>query len=342
MVELKNAKCPNCGASLQVNEKLNKTICQFCGSEVIIKEAIERYKVELSGKIEVDGIQGRNTKIDLAKKHIEIEEYLDAINILYKIVEENKFDVEAYIQLLKIDILKLKKGPINSIVLNEFIYYYDRTKKIDKENLLESELAEYLSDIKYFNDLSEQIKETNQNLYNIKMQLNTYKNKFEKQEYLNILKKAFYINDDIKAIIFAANLENETFEFSEVKSISTNGILTLKYRNSSYKTYYDDAIEIYFVPSKLAENEAEVEQRFSSIDDEIKKQEKLLKKEEHRENRKAIKKVIAVILIIWWCIPAIGAGIAAAFASGEKLIGFAIAIIFGIIPLIWCIKTVKK
>ena len=41
MVELKNAKCPNCGASLQVNEKLNKTICQFCGSEVIIKEAIE-------------------------------------------------------------------------------------------------------------------------------------------------------------------------------------------------------------------------------------------------------------------------------------------------------------
>ena len=32
MVELKNAKCPNCGASLQVNEKLNKTICQFCGS----------------------------------------------------------------------------------------------------------------------------------------------------------------------------------------------------------------------------------------------------------------------------------------------------------------------
>ena len=174
------------------------------------------------------------------------------------------------------------------------------------------------------------------------MQLNTYKNKFEKQEYLNILKEAFYINDDIKAIIFAANLENETFEFSEVKSISTNGILTLKYRNSSYKTYYDDAIEIYFVPSKLAENEAEVEQRFSSIDDEIKKQEKLLKKEEHRENRKAIKKVIAVILIIWWCIPAIGAGIAAAFASGEKLIGFAIAIIFGIIPLIWCIKTVKK
>ena len=218
-------------------------------------------------------------------------------------------------------------------------------KKIDKENLLESELAEYLSDIKYFNDLSEQIKETNQNLYNIKMQLNTYKNKFEKQEYLNILKKAFYINDDIKAIIFAANLENETFEFSEVKSISTNGILTLKYRNSSYKTYYDDAIEIYFVPSKLAENDTEIEQRLANIDNEIKIKQKEIKKEEKHENIEVIKKwikcIICFILIILWALPVTIAGVFL-YIDGQKLFGSAVSIILGIIPLICFIRIIKK
>ena len=177
------------------------------------------------------------------------------------------------------------------------------------------------------------------------MQLNTYKNKFEKQEYLNILKKAFYINDDIKAIIFAANLENETFEFSEVKSISTNGILTLKYRNSSYKTYYDDAIEIYFVTSKLAENDTEIEQRLANIDNEIKIKQKEIKKEEKHENIEVIKKwikcIICFILIILWALPVTIAGVFL-YIDGQKLFGSAVSIILGIIPLICFIRIIKK
>ncbi len=101
-MKLTAAKCPNCGASLEVNKDLEKTICQYCGSTVMIEEAIEKYKVELSGKVEVDGIKGRDAKLKQAQKHIKIEEYASAQKILEEIVSEDKFDVEAYCELIKV------------------------------------------------------------------------------------------------------------------------------------------------------------------------------------------------------------------------------------------------
>ena len=108
MVKLKDAKCPNCGANIQVNDKLENTICQFCGSQVMIEEAIEKYKLEISGKVEVDGIRGRNSKIEQAKKHIKLEEYDTAKKILQEIIEEDSLDADAYTELIKVDIEELK------------------------------------------------------------------------------------------------------------------------------------------------------------------------------------------------------------------------------------------
>ena len=41
MVKLKDAKCPNCGANIEVNDALEKTICQYCGSTVIIEVCVK-------------------------------------------------------------------------------------------------------------------------------------------------------------------------------------------------------------------------------------------------------------------------------------------------------------
>lgn len=42
---LEPAKCPSCGANIEVNKDLEKTICQYCGTTVLIKDAIQKYKV---------------------------------------------------------------------------------------------------------------------------------------------------------------------------------------------------------------------------------------------------------------------------------------------------------
>ena len=154
MVKLKDAKCPNCGANIQVNDKLENTICQYCGSQVVIEEAIEKYKLEISGKVEVDGIKGRNSKLEQARKHIKLEEYGAAKNIINGIIAEDSLDVEAYIELIKIDIELFKQREFNEntsdltdydgwTLFNEIINNYERANKIDDDDIVEKGLSEY-------------------------------------------------------------------------------------------------------------------------------------------------------------------------------------------------------
>ena len=105
MVKLQAAKCPSCGADIQVNEKLENTICQYCGSTVLVEDAIEKYKIEISGNVKVEGIKGRNDKIEQAKKHHKYDELDKAKNLIKEIVKDDEFDTEAYCELLRIDIL---------------------------------------------------------------------------------------------------------------------------------------------------------------------------------------------------------------------------------------------
>ena len=153
MIKLRDAKCPNCGANIQVNEKLENTICQYCGSQVIIEEAIEKYKIELSGKVEVDGIKGRNSKLEQARKHMKIEEYDTAKAILKEIVEEDSLDFESYIELLKIEIIKMRSEDFDEnlpekenlkwqTIFVDMKKYYDRIKKLDEGHTYERELRE--------------------------------------------------------------------------------------------------------------------------------------------------------------------------------------------------------
>lgn len=164
MIKLKDAKCPSCGANIQVNDKLSNTICQYCGSTVLIEEAIEKYKIELSGKVEVDGIKGRNSKISLAKKHMKLNEWYLAKNILLELVSEDPFDTEAYINLVKTDLNLLKDMSLASDIgdlrlITDISNYYDRIKKIDEEHIADKELEDVSELYEYYLDLKAQCDE---------------------------------------------------------------------------------------------------------------------------------------------------------------------------------------
>ena len=175
MVKLRDAKCPNCGANIEVNDQLEKTICQYCGSTIIIEEAIEKYKVELTGKVEVEGIKGRNDKLNQAKKHMSLEEYDTAKKILLEIVNDDHFDTEAYVELLKIDIIDIEKmnfDPSTSSfrdskgwnLINEIYTYYERIKKIDDNHIAEGLLTDYMERLNHYCDIVEKSKEQDKKL----------------------------------------------------------------------------------------------------------------------------------------------------------------------------------
>lgn len=88
-MKLVAAKCPNCGASLDVNPKQDATKCEYCHQAILIDDAIAKYKLEISGSIEVKNLPKYDNILKLANRNYDNKEYEEA----YK----------GYDQLLKID-----------------------------------------------------------------------------------------------------------------------------------------------------------------------------------------------------------------------------------------------
>ena len=80
-MELKSAKCPNCGGKLQLNPAIEKGIWIYCGSEIIVEDAIRLGR-------EVDGIATVRTHLVRADQLLEdgemdkaAKEFKDVINL---------------------------------------------------------------------------------------------------------------------------------------------------------------------------------------------------------------------------------------------------------------------
>lgn len=88
-MKLVAAKCPNCGASLDVNPKQDATKCEYCHQAILIDDAIAKYKLEISGSVEVKNLPKYDNILKLANRNYYNKEYEEA----YK----------GYDQLLKLD-----------------------------------------------------------------------------------------------------------------------------------------------------------------------------------------------------------------------------------------------
>ena len=267
MVKLKDAKCPNCGANIQVNDKLENTICQYCGSQVVIEEAIEKYKLEISGKVEVDGIKGRNTKLEQAKKHMKIEEYDIAKGILQEIIREDSLDVEAYIELVKVDIELLKKSNFNENSSNltnyagwnlydEILSCYDRIKKISEKDNIDEEFGKYNNDLQHYFELKKRIEEEEKELAEYTAKLNKFYEETgriapECQEswLKNIVGKYFEISKSTTEYCqhpVNGTYYNDTYRMTRFNRITRDGILAGRYLKST-RTYTNNPLhaELY-------------------------------------------------------------------------------------------------
>ena len=161
-MKLTPAKCPSCGANIEVNENLEKTICQYCGTMVLIEEAIEKYKIEISGKVEVEGIRSNAQKIENARKHMKIGEYMKAQELLNQVNNDDSFNIEA--QCLWIEnallIYNFTVGFFGDNYAREDFYKefkgvdlilekFNRVKKIDEKEEYKELLKDELEIIEY-------------------------------------------------------------------------------------------------------------------------------------------------------------------------------------------------
>ena len=97
-MKLVAAKCPNCGSNIDVNPNKETMKCEYCRSAILIDEAIEKYKIELSGEIEIKNLPKIDNYLKLADRSYKNKDYDDAYKNYGKILELDSNNIIAVIR----------------------------------------------------------------------------------------------------------------------------------------------------------------------------------------------------------------------------------------------------
>ena len=224
MVKLQAAKCPQCGADIEVNANLEKTICQYCGTTILIQDAIQKIKIEHSGTVKVEGIKNRDDFLSQAKKHIKVEEYEKAVDLLKRIIVDDKFDIEAYSLMInsyiglierdKLDIncSEYNKNPNSQLGLTyfqEIISINKRLKKIDENNERDKYLGKNVDVLDSYEKMLEERKKTEGR----RKEILSIINQDMKDAYTNECSRDYYkiLNETMKSGTFVDYLNKADF-----------------------------------------------------------------------------------------------------------------------------------
>lgn len=85
-IKLVAAKCPSCGSNIEVNPDNNKTRCEYCNSTIIVDDAIERLKVELTGEVEVKNMPKLKNLLKVADRAYDNKDYEKAVNSYRQVI----------------------------------------------------------------------------------------------------------------------------------------------------------------------------------------------------------------------------------------------------------------
>lgn len=77
-MKLVAAKCPSCGASIEVNSNDETTKCKYCQQAILIEDAIAKYKLEISGEVEIKNLPKIDNYLKIANRSFKEKNYDDA------------------------------------------------------------------------------------------------------------------------------------------------------------------------------------------------------------------------------------------------------------------------
>lgn len=131
------AKCPSCGANIQVDEETKKCFCQFCGSQIFVEEAIQMIKgtVQIDFKNQIDNFLIRANEFMEQKRYSDAEIYFNKvldIDATNKEAKEGLAAAESVITSNNIFIERGQKRPAGEG--KTLLYINDQKYKVDLDN----------------------------------------------------------------------------------------------------------------------------------------------------------------------------------------------------------------
>lgn len=134
-MKLVSAKCPNCGADLKLDTEKTSVECEYCKQNIMVEEAVERYKIEVSGTISIDGIVSDSELISSANDLLEMKEFLKAKRKFQEFSEKCPNDYQGWLGLLICRTRNFTIRDNNIVFENEVKKYYEHFLKTAPENI---------------------------------------------------------------------------------------------------------------------------------------------------------------------------------------------------------------
>lgn len=238
-MELVAAKCPSCGAEIDVDKDSDSTKCSYCNSKIIVKDAIKMMKVEISGKVEVNNSPTLKNLLKLGSRYYNDEEYSEAYKTYTKVCE---LDPDNYVAILRKSVSKVMSEPLTNCNLKPVENAIKNSYKIIQKNKGTK------------NDLNLAISECNNQVIKIYEKLiNDYNQKMaysnEINSFMNSLFSCLTILEYLNSIV----IDDKQMEIAIVQNILAviNSILSPKtYLSSSVNNYNASITLRYNLPAK--------------------------------------------------------------------------------------------
>lgn len=138
-MRLTSAKCPNCGADIKVNKAEEKTVCEYCKSEILVEDAIAKLKVVVEGEVELKGVPKLESYLKLGDRAYKDGEFDEAYINYSKALELDPDNATAILRQGLSKVLK-EKDPLK-MTFSSGLSAYQNAIKID-ESLKESGAAD--------------------------------------------------------------------------------------------------------------------------------------------------------------------------------------------------------
>lgn len=90
------AKCPGCGGDIQLDDTNQHGFCMYCGTRVIVKDAIEETRVKIEGKVSVEGLASLEKLVQNAETFMALGEYAKALDVFRKAAAEYPADYRGW------------------------------------------------------------------------------------------------------------------------------------------------------------------------------------------------------------------------------------------------------
>ena len=97
-MDLVSAICPNCNSNLELDIKFEKAFCQYCGSSIYVKEAVEKLRIE----VKVDGLSTVDNLLKRAERFFYSKDYEHALLYYERVLDIDIDNVDANAGLEKL------------------------------------------------------------------------------------------------------------------------------------------------------------------------------------------------------------------------------------------------